>query len=133
MAWEEPGTYKLSAKALLTLVAKQYCFITLNTSGEAIAISADTDLPVGVLQNTPAAGQQAEIMLRGVTKLKGNAAGLVAGSPVGPDSVGRGITRVWNNADNLSYVCGICLEGTGAVADEVATVYLADPFPNQLP
>jgi hypothetical protein len=129
MAIEEPGAHVISAPALLTLAAKQYCFVTMNASGEAIAIAADTTYPVGILQNTPAAGQTAQIMVRGISKLKCNAAGFVCGAPLGPDAVGLGITRVLGAADNLHYQCGYALDTTGAQEGIVGTILLVDPTP----
>lgn len=129
MAIEAQGMHKISAPALLTLAAKQYCFVTLNSSGEAIAIAADTTYPVGILQNAPAAGETAEIMVRGVSKYKVNAAGVTCGAPVGPDSVGRGITRVIGAGDNLHYQSGYALDTTDAQADQVGTILLVDPYP----
>jgi hypothetical protein len=129
MAIELPGAHVISAPALLTLALKQYCFVTLNSSGEAIAIAADTTYPVGILQNTPTAGQTAQIMVRGVSKLKCNAAGFVCGAPLGPDAVGLGITRVLGAADNLHYQCGYALDTTGAQEGIVGTILLVDPMP----
>jgi hypothetical protein len=119
----------ISAPALLTLAAKQYCFVTLNASGEAIAIAADTTLPIGILQNAPIAGGTANIMLRGVSKLKCVAAGWTCGAPLGPDAAGRGITRVLGAGDNLHYQCGYALDTTGAQEDIVGTILLVDPTP----
>lgn len=129
MANEIPGASTFSAKALLSLALKQYCFVKLNSSGEVIAVAADTDRPVGILQNAPLAGETAEVMLRGVSKCKCNAAGVTCGTAIGPDSVGRCITRVFAHADNLHFAAGIALDTTGAQADQINSVLLTDPYP----
>jgi hypothetical protein len=48
-----------------TFPRKQYTFVKLNSSGEAIAVAAATDVPIGVLQNAPTSGQEAEVLVVG--------------------------------------------------------------------
>ena len=60
---------KVTLVAGADLSAKQYNFVKLNSSGQAIAIAAITDIPVGVLQNAPTSGQEAEVLISGGTKL----------------------------------------------------------------
>jgi hypothetical protein len=119
----------ISAPALLSLAALQYHFVTLNASGEAIAIAADTTYPVGILQNAPIAGQTANIMVRGISKLKCVAAGWTCGAPLGPDATGFGVTRVLGAGDNLHYQCGYALDTVGAQEGLVGTILLVDPTP----
>jgi hypothetical protein len=129
MAYEIEGVYKITFPASGNLSTLQYHFVTLNSSGQVIAITADTDIPVGILQNAPTTGQAAEIMLRGVSKLA-CVTGLTNGDLIGPDATGYGITRsIANNTDNLHWICGTALETTAAV-DQIGAVLLIDPWPH---
>lgn len=129
MAYEIPGADKISLKAGGDLRLLQFYFVKLNTSGEAVAITNDGDIILGVLQNAPNTGETAEIMLRGMTKIKTVAAGVAVSALVGTDANGLGETRVINaNTWNLHYVGGVMLEATVAAGD-VGTMLLHDPWP----
>jgi hypothetical protein len=70
MAYEISNySVKVTLVAGADLSAKQYTFVKLNSSGEAIAAAAATDIPIGVLQNAPTSGQEAEVLVVGGTKL----------------------------------------------------------------
>ena len=69
MAFELPG-FKFSRVAGEDLSSDQYKFVKLDGSGQAIKCTAITDRPVGVLQNDPESGEEAEIMVSGITKLE---------------------------------------------------------------
>lgn len=129
MAYEIPGADQISLPAGGDLSLLQYHFVKLNTDGEVVAITNDGDVPVGVLQNTPTEGQAAEVMLRGLSKIKTVAAGVTTGVLVGPDATGLGQTYVINaNTWNLHYVCGVMASTTVAVGD-VGSMLLQDPWP----
>jgi hypothetical protein len=129
MAYEIPGADKISLPTHDDLSAKQYFFVTMNSDGEAIAVTGDGDLPIGILQNAPTAGQTAEIMLRGISKIRTVAAGLVTGVLVGPTATGLGQTFVINaNTWNLHWVCGVAASTTIAAGD-IGTMMLQDPWP----
>ena len=79
------------------------------------------DLPIGVLQNKPAAaGRAAEIRSQGITKWEAGGT-ISAGDKVGTDSVGRAVTK---SANNAIYI-GIALES--AVVGDVFSVLLQSP------
>lgn len=128
MAYEIPGVAKITFPAGGDLHLLQYHFVKLNSSGEVVTIAAATDYPVGILQNTPTLGQSAEIMLRGVSKLKATAAGFTNGDLIGPNATGYGVTLTQAaNTNNLDYVCGQALE-TVANVNEIGTILLRDPY-----
>ena len=71
MAYEISNySVKVTLVAAADLSALQYHFVKLNSDGEAAAVAAITDIPIGVLQNAPTAGQEAEVLVAGGTKLK---------------------------------------------------------------
>lgn len=115
MAYEIPGFKPGTLVAGADLSALQYRFVKLNASGQVVAITADTDQPIGILQDKPAAaGRSAEVMCNGISKLVG-AQAMTAGNKVGPSANGRG------DDTSPTTPCGQVLEGTGA-ADEIGTV-----------
>jgi hypothetical protein len=74
MAYEISNySVKVTLVAGADLSALQYTFVKLNSSGEAIAVAAATDVPIGVLQNAPTSGQEAEVLVVGGTKLVASA------------------------------------------------------------
>ena len=115
MAYEIPGFKPGTLVAGADLSALQHRFVKLNSSGQVVAITADTDQPIGILQDKPAAaGRSADVMCNGVSKLVG-AQAMTAGNKVGPSANGRGDDTAPTTP------VGQVLEGTGA-ADEVGTV-----------
>lgn len=87
MAIENPIFIESRFRAFADLSTKQYYFVKLTANGIEI-ISANTDKPFGVLQNNPTAGQPAEVMRLGVTKVIST--GVIAvGATIGVDSGGK--------------------------------------------
>ncbi len=130
MAWEMPGADEISVPAHDNLSAKQFYFVTLNSDFEAIAITADTQYPVGILQNNPAAGENAVIMLRGVSKFITDEA-VTPTQLVGPSADGQGAVRTLAVGSNLKYVSGMALDTT-TQAGQTGTLLLRDPFAVQI-
>lgn len=76
------------------LSAAQFKFVTVNSSSQVAVAGTQGTVVVGVLQNKPsAAGQAAQVMSAGVTKVVAGAT-VAAGAVVESDSVGRAITAV---------------------------------------
>ena len=75
MAYEISNySVKVTLVAGADLSAKQYTFVKLDSSGQAVAAAAATDIPIGVLQNAPTSGQEAEVLVVGGTKIVAGAA-----------------------------------------------------------
>jgi hypothetical protein len=96
----------------ITLVAgadlseRQYRFVSVNASGEAVAAGAGANA-IGVLQNDPVAGQAATIAISGVVKVEAGGAVTRGGQ------VASGANGVAANAANDNNTLGTALE-TGA-------------------
>lgn len=118
MAFEIPG-FKLTLVAGEDLSAKQYRYVKMNASGEAVVCTAVTDKPVGILQNAPASGGEAEIMCDGVSKLSSDEA-LAINDVVGTSADGQGQVVVVGTETTV-YANGIVLEASSA-AGELASV-----------
>jgi hypothetical protein len=117
MAFEQSKTI-ITLEAAADLSAKQYYFVAVDTNGKA-ALTGDDGNPIGVLQNTPAAGEAASICVYGVTKLYiGTESGLGAGYNVGCDANSAGKV-----SDSGSYRLGVALEDPTANGDIVSVLF----------
>ncbi len=97
----------ITAVAAEDLSAFQWNIIKLNTSGQAEHFDAITDIPFGVLQNAPAAGENASIIPIG-TGLSRIALGatLTPGALISGSAAGLAVA-----AAATAYTCGVLLEG----------------------
>lgn len=121
MAYSGSPTIIVSAKAGADLSAKQYFYVKLNADNQVILCAAATDIPLGVLQNDPASGQDATVMVMGVSKVESDAA-LTAGWLVGTSADGQADRKI-PGTDTTEYITGQVIQGTGAAGD-FATVAL---------
>lgn len=108
MAYEiNPYALKITLVAGADLSADQYKFVKMNSSGQAILVAALTDRPIGVLQNAPLSGQEAEVTIIGGTKLKAGAT-VSEGSIIKTSAAGLGIVAV-PGTDTTHYIVGTSL------------------------
>lgn len=121
MATELPGFMHTGYTASSDLSTSPFRAVRLSGVRTVTAISAITDKPLGVLQNTPASGETAQIMASGRSKMEASAA-ITAGATVGVSANGRAVTIV-PGTDTTQYVLGIA-EDTCANAGEFISVYL---------
>ena len=122
MAYEISNySVKVSLVAGGDLSSSQYKFVKLNSSGQVVAVAAATDRPIGVLQNNPASGKTAEVLVSGGTKLV--LGGSVAeGAIVSPNSSGAAVAIV-AGTDTTKYICGTAL--TEGASGEIITAVIA--------
>lgn len=113
MAYELPVLMLPGLTAGADLSGSQFYLVKLHsTAGQVVLCAAATDVPVGVLQNKPTAGQAAEVVALGITKVAGGAA-LSLGALIGPNASGQAAAKV-AGTDTTNYVIGRVLEATGA-------------------
>jgi len=121
MAYEISNySVKVTLVAAADLSALQYTFVKLNASGQAAAAAAATDIPIGVLQNAPTSGQEAEVLVVGGTKIVAGAA-IGEGALVGTSATGRAVALV-AGTDTTKFVVGTLLTESGASGDIVTAV-----------
>jgi len=121
MAYEISNySVKVTLVAAADLSAKQYTFVKLDSSGTVVAAAAATDIPIGVLQNAPTSGQEAEVLVVGGTKLVAGAA-IGEGALVGTSSAGKAVALV-AGTDTTKYVVGTLLTESGADGNVVTAV-----------
>lgn len=93
MAYEQPLFVLAGLKAGADLSGKQFRFVKLDSSGDAVVCSGATDIPIGVLQNKPTSGQAVEVMAIGISKIEGDA-DLAIGDMIGTSSDGQAAAYV---------------------------------------
>lgn len=109
-----------------TLAAKQYMFVKLHTDGTVIICAAATDVPIGVLQNNPAVGEEAEVLVVGGTKLVSGGS-VAIGDIIGTDSTGKADTKA-PGTDTTNYLVGRAITaGTTSGDIFTAVVNCASP------
>jgi len=111
---------KVTLVAGADLSAAQYKFVKLNSSGQAVVCSSATDIPIGVLQNDPASGAEAEVLVIGGTKIIAGAA-IAEGAQVGTSTAGKAVALT-AGTDTTKYVAGALLTESGADGDIVTAV-----------
>jgi hypothetical protein len=113
---------KVSLVAAADLSAKQYHFVKLDSDGKAAAIAAVTDRAIGILQNDPLSGQEAEVLVVGGSKLVAGGA-ITEGAIVGTSAAGAGsaLTALQGTAATTPFVFATSLTEVSA-ANELTTV-----------
>lgn len=119
MAYEiANAAVKITLPAAADLSAKQYYFVKIDSNGKAALCAAATDKPIGVLQNTPASGEEAVITVVGGTKVVASAS-IDEGILIGTASTGKADAKV-PGTDTTEYVVGTVILASGADG-EIAT------------
>ena len=94
MAYESPGTDIGTFTASADLSAKQFYIVKMSGDNTVTVCAAVTDVPIGVLQNTPASGEQAVVRVAGISKVSADAT-LAAGDIIGSSALwAPGVTLV---------------------------------------
>jgi len=105
------GSNLVSKPAGEDLSSSQFMFVTLESDGTVDLADAVTDVIYGVLQNTPAAGETAVVMVIGESKIVANGV-LANGAIVGPATTGKAQAAV-----ATQYPSGIVTSPSGADLD----------------
>jgi hypothetical protein len=105
------------------LSALQWMFVKLNSSGQAIAMAAITDIPFGVLQNAPASGEVASIIpvSCGLSRVALGAT-LTPGALISSSATGLAVAAVAS-----AYTAGQLIEG--GANGEIGVAVLAPQLP----
>src|SRR3990167_3482655 len=111
MATEGPQPITISLTAGATLATKQYYFVKMSADNTCIVCAGATGIPIGAVQNKPASGETAEVVVSGVTKVSSDAA-LTAGNLIGTSGDGQADAKAVT--DTTEYVVGAVLVGSAA-------------------
>ena len=96
----------------------QFLLVKCTTGGQATLCAANSDIPIGILQNDPTSGTAANVAFAGVSKVVVGAS-LSAGALLMSDSSGRAITQTSTNP-----VVGYALDAATA-ANQIIRVQIA--------
>jgi hypothetical protein len=131
MAFQSSPVLDCSFKAAEDLSSYQYHFVKINSSGEAKLLDTATEIPDGVLQNAPVAGEAATVRMLGISKVVANAA-LDEGTLIKPEFVSTSDCGKAADGTYGGIICGVVVGSSGA-EDDLASVnlLLADKCPLQ--
>lgn len=121
MAVEAPHLMLPGCTAAADLSAKQFFCVKISAANAVNLAAASTDAVIGILQNKPKSGAEAQVATGGLTKAHAGAA-ITAGAKVMSDANGKVIPYV-GSAGNCCI--GIAKDGAGADGD-IFSVYLKD-------
>lgn len=111
MAYESNAyALKITLVAGADLSSAQYKFVKLDSNGAAVVCSAVTDVPVGVLQNNPPSGSEAEVLVIGGTKILAGGTCEI-GATIGTTTAGKAATYA-AGTDTTKYIVGTVLVAT---------------------
>jgi len=100
----------------LSAAAKQFTAVIMTTTDDTVIAATDGVKAFGIVQNTPAVGEEASVLMAGLSKLVAGTGGLTAGDKWTPEtSTGGGVV-----AGTGDEVCGTVVNG--AAAGGIATV-----------
>lgn len=105
--------WERSYVAAADLSAKQFHFVELVGADQVNACNAATDIPIGVLQNDPRAGEAATVWGNvGVSKVVSDGSGtpIARGNWLGTNAVGRAVVKTANN----DFIVGMALDASAA-------------------
>lgn len=89
-------------QAVASLTSNQFYWVKMSsTAGKVKVVNATTDEPIGILQNAPAAGVEAEVQYQGVAKvIAGTSAGWNEGVRVGWNTTGKAVPLAINGTND---------------------------------
>ena len=117
MAYELPGQVA-TFTAAADLSAKQYYFVKITADNTVNVCAAVTDIPIGVLQNAPASGEAASVMLYGISKVSANEA-IAVGNNIGTGDDGQADV-VAAGTDTTVRLVGQALEAASAAGEIIS-------------
>lgn len=132
MAFELGQAVKATFVAAEDLSTAQYKFVELAQTGAfpegGLFVASSAQSVIGVLQNAPKAGQEAEVVLVGITKVKTSQYGnITVGGRVTLQAVATGPAGAVTDTGN-GWILGRAL--TSANGGEIATIAISTPAAN---
>lgn len=110
---------KITRVAGADLSAAQYKFVEQDASGNVTVCNNAGDLPIGVLQNAPTSGQEAEILVVGGTKVVAGGA-VTNASIIGTDANGKAVAK----DTSTDFRVGRIIDATGAADGVTVTAII---------
>lgn len=110
----EIDVHSVTRQAGEDLSAKQYYFVTLNSSGQVILPTATTDVPYGILQNAPGSLEAALVMRVGTSRVVVGGSIATATNNIGTGAAGKAAAYAAGVAGTAAYPVGFMEEGADA-------------------
>ena len=109
-----------------SLASSQFYGVELGSGRTVTVCNAETDIPIGIVQNDPGSGEAATIMIIGKTKI-------VAGETIAPGQQIRihsdGKAMIFAvDTDVTAYCIGMCTLGADAGENIEAVINCTNPF-----
>lgn len=126
MAWELKGFSVGNLVADVAQTSNQYKIVKMDTTNNQFTLcSVDGERGIGILQDTPAAGDPGEIMMMGISKVVASEA-LTAGQFYGTSTSGTAkiVEGTITGADVGDHVLGVVIQGAAASALAVVSIGL---------
>ena len=118
---------KVTLVAGADLSSSQYKFVKIdNATGKAVIVNGATDRPIGVLQNSPSSGQEAEVLIVGGTKIKAGGTAS-AGQPLFASASATAVTLAYGTTASASYGVGTFVTTAAAGDTCTAVIDCANP------
>lgn len=111
---------KITLEAGADLSAAQYKFVEIGAGGVVTVCNGATDRPIGVLQNAPLSGQEAEVVVAGGTKVV-SSGDIAIGAAIGTDAAGKAAALV-AGTDTTKFVVGTVILPAGADGEILTAV-----------
>lgn len=111
---------KITLVAGADLSAAQYKFVEIGAGGVVTVCNGATDKPIGVLQNAPLSGQEAEVVVAGGTKVV-SSGNIAIGAAIGTDASGKAVALT-AGTDTTKYVVGTVILPAGADGEILTAV-----------
>lgn len=128
MASFGPESITWSFVANSDLSTAQFKLVKLTADNTVDLCSGVTDKPIGVLQNAPTSGQEAQVLISGITKVMA-AAALSAGTQFATNASALAAAAV-AGTDTTKYIIGTVLEANSA-ANGLVTAAVDCAAPNR--
>ena len=124
MAYDDPGVDIGTFTASADLSAKQFYIVKMSGDNTVTVCAAVTDVPIGVLQNKPASGEQAVVRVFGMSKVSADAT-LAAGNIIGSSADGQA-QPVTQGSETPVYNIGQAVTGGAAGTLQTALITIAN-------
>jgi hypothetical protein len=132
-------TQTYTAATSMSAASLQFCFVKeIGVAADGVTptvgpVTANTDVPLGVLQNSPGSGEMAIVALAGFTKVRVGATDLTGLPRIASDATGRAIAIVAGTSPGFYAAGRIVLtldaaDNDGGLAS--ATINLLNPVRN---
>lgn len=106
--------HSFTAASAMTAATQTYILVKLLTDEKVCPVTASTDRPIGVLQNSPDVGEQAQVAMLGISKVRVGSTDIssVTDAFIAADATAR--AAVAASGASATYVVGrvISMEGT---------------------